>query len=488
MNTATAPVWASETSKTHVRGRTGMTLMVVNIGGLAISCWMTCEIYSAKHEHTSTDRSDAFSFVDSEVSWRFPLAFQLFFVPIIYLTAFWLPESPRWLMMKHKESKALDVMVALEGASSRDNATVKRDFEEIKQSVALEQSPDKKRNTKPLFRLILGIGVQAMQQLTGINIICYYLPYVLTESVGLEGSMARLLAAVNAMTYLCSTFIGLYFIEKWGRRRLMMFGALGQCCCWLSITILLSQADKIDDFSLKLRQLAGAAVFFFFLFNCFFGAGWQGVSWLYPTEINSTQYRICGMSYGVATNWLINFGVVFVTPLGIEKLGSQFYVIWTVLNALMVPIIWTFYPETAGRSLEDIDRMFEAHPTIWAFTHFSMISRRPPIYLSGDSAGMAEPLELAEYPTTYGIECATIAQRPLSSPYQIDIRGRSSASRSRQFSEGHPGDLVENSLTKEGNGRSGDDGDGGDLAQTATVVSSQTGPSLGPQVSTTPLI
>ena len=385
--------------------------------------------------------------------------------------------------MKHKDSKALDVMIALEGARTRENEIVKRDFDEIKQSIALEQSPDTKRNTKPLFRLTLGIGVQAMQQLTGINIICYWLPYVLTESVGLEGSTARLLGAVNAMTYLGSTLIGLYLIERWGRRRLMMFGALGQCCCWLSITILLSQAEEIYEFSPKLRQLGGAAVFFFFLFNCFFGAGWQGVSWLYPTEINSTQYRICGMSYGVATNWLINFGVVFVTPLGIAKLGPQFYIIWTVLNALMVPIIWIFYPETAGRSLEDIDRMFEAHPTIWAFTHFSMISRRPPIYLSGDPAGIVEPVELTEFPTTFGIECATIARRPLSSPYQIDIRGGSSA-RSRQFSEGHPGDSVGSFLTPEDS--RGDDG--GDLAQAATGLSSRTGPSLGPQVSTTPLI
>ena len=383
--------------------------------------------------------------------------------------------------MKHRNVKALNVMVALQGADSADHAAVKQDFDEIKQSIVLEQSSDTKRNTKPLFRLILGIGAQAMQQLTGINIICYYLPYVLTQSVGLEGSMARLLAAVNAMTYLGATFIGLYFIEKWGRRRLMMLGALGQCCCWLTITMLLSQASHAAQLSTKQRQLAAAAVFFFFLFNCFFGAGWQGVSWLYPTEINSTRYRICGMSYGVATNWLINFGVVFVTPLGIAKLGSQFYIIWTVLNALIVPIIWIFYPETAGRSLEDIDRMFEAHPTVWVFTHFSMISRKPPPNFNSRSTSSTGPVELIDYPTSYGVECATIAQRPLSYPTQIDIRSMSSVQHLQP--EGHPGDLVDNSLTVE-------DGiyDGDDLTQTATVLSTQTGPSLGPQVSTTPLL
>lgn len=294
--------------------------------------------------------------------------------------------------MKHQDDKALAVMVVLEGSSViSESSTARRDFEEIKTAIALDQSPTVKRETKPGFRLILGVGVQVLQQMTGINIICYYLPYVLTESVGLDGSKARLLAAVNAMTYLGSTFVGLAFVERWGRRRLMMYGALGQCCCWLAITLLLDSASAVG-LSTRQQQLGSAAVLFFFLFNFFFGASWQGVSWLYPTEINSTQNRISGMSYGVAANWLINFGVVFVTPLGIARLGSQFYVIWTVLNGLMVPIVYLFYPETAGRSLEDIDGMFEAHPTIWVFTNKSMTARKPLTSNASQDSGDEVPI------------------------------------------------------------------------------------------------
>lgn len=296
--------------------------------------------------------------------------------------------------MEHQDNKALAVMFALEGNNvTRANSTARRDFAEISTSIRLEQSPTVKRNTKPRFRLILGVAVQAMQQLTGINIICYYLPYVLTESVGLSGPMARLLAAVNAMTYLLSTLIGLHFVERWGRRRLMMYGALGQCCCWFAITLLLKSASELPT---RQRQLSSAAVLFFFLFNCFFGASWQGVSWLYPTEINSTRNRIAGMSYGVATNWLINFGVVFVTPLGIARLGPYFYIIWTVLNGLMVPTLYVFFPETAGRSLEDIDGMFEAHPTIWVFTSRSMTARKPSTSSGSQGSGDNVPNPDAE--------------------------------------------------------------------------------------------
>lgn len=469
-----------------------MTLMVVNIGGLAISCWMTCKTISKVTERMTSDwLVDLFSFVPSELAWRFPLGFQLFFVLIIFATAFWLPESPRWLIMKHYHHEALDVMIALDDSRTKSVTWVRQDFEKIKRSIALEQSPDIKRDTKPLFRLVLGVGVQAMQQLTGINVICYYLPYVLTQSVGLEGYTARLLAAVNAVTYLGSTFIGLCFIERWGRRRLMMFGAVGQCCCWLAITVLLSQVSNSGSRSPQQMQLGSAAVFFFFAFNCFFGAGWQGVSWLYPTEINSTRYRITGMSYGVATNWLINFGVVFVTPLGIAKLGSHFYVIWTILNALMVPIIWIFYPETAGRSLEDLDRMFEAHPTVWVFTQPGMISRRPPPGLSGGIPEVIEGVNMDDFPgfeldrlQFYGVEQATVASRPPSGgPLEIEIQSGNGV-RHPQV-EAHPGILVEHSFTVENDV---DDGDGIDLTQALTMDSSQTGPNLGPQLSTRRLL
>ena len=359
---------------------------------------------------------DGCSFLKSEYAWRLPLAFQLFFVLLIFSTAFWLPESPRWLAMKHQDAKGFTVMVALEGNNMvGDNSAAKRDFEAIRNSIRLEQSPTVKRETKPRFRLILGVAVQAMQQLTGINIICYYLPYVLTESVGMSGSMARVLAAVNAMTYLCSTVIGLFFIERWGRRRLMMYGALGQCCCWLAITLLLHSASEVDLLSTSQRQLGSAAVLFFFLFNIFFGASWQGVSWLYPTEINSTQNRIVGMSYGVATNWLINFGVVFITPLGIARLGSQFYVIWTVLNGLMVPILYLFYPETAGRSLEDIDGMFAAQPTVWVFTSKSMTARKPSTSNGSPGGGDDVPNSPTEDPVrTFSRNVSAIELAPLA--------------------------------------------------------------------------
>ncbi|KAI0966572.1 sugar transporter-domain-containing protein [Xylaria arbuscula] len=89
-----------------------------------------------------------------------------------------------------------------------------------------------------------------------------------------------------------------------------------------------------------------------------------GVPWLYPTEINSLPMRTKGAAVGTMTNWLTNFVVVEVTPIGIQNLGWRFYIIWAVINTVILPIIWAFFPETANRSLEDLDAYYRNNPPL----------------------------------------------------------------------------------------------------------------------------
>jgi MFS family permease len=141
--------------------------------------------------------------------------------------------------------------------------------------------------TCTIRRLVLGAGTQAMQQLAGINVTSYYLPTVLIQSVGLDNKLARLLAACNSVSYLLFSLIAIPNVERWGRRRLMMFGAAGQCVCYLLITILLRYSSE-PGFGAQ-KQVASASVAFFFLYYVFFGIGWQGVPWLYPVEVSQRQ-------------------------------------------------------------------------------------------------------------------------------------------------------------------------------------------------------
>jgi hypothetical protein len=88
--------------------------------------------------------------------------------------------------------------------------------------------------------------------------------------------------------------------------------------------------------------------------------------------------RTKGAAIGTATNWIFNFMVVEITPIGIQNLQWKFYIIWTLFNASFVPIVYFFYPETAGRSLEDIDDYYRDNPPLLVFRDKHAISSRRP--------------------------------------------------------------------------------------------------------------
>lgn len=111
-----------------------------------------------------------------------------------------------------------------------------------------------------------------------IQVTSYYLPTVLIQSVGLSNNLARLLAACNSVSYLFfAGLVGIPNVERWGRRKMLMYAAAGQGFCYLMITILLGLNEQ-PGFGAK-QQVASASVAFFFLYYVFFGIGFQGVPW-----------------------------------------------------------------------------------------------------------------------------------------------------------------------------------------------------------------
>ncbi len=158
-----------------------------------------------------------------------------------------------------------------------------------------------------------------MQQLSGINVTSYYLPTVLIQSVGLTNRMARLLAACNSVSYLLFSMIGIPNVERWGRRKMIMYAAAGQCFCYLIITVLIRYSEK-NGYSGQ-GQVASASVAFFFLYYVFFGIGFQGVPWLYvstarrippmdsKTDSRSSQRKSMGSRCGTRVQLLVSIRV-----------------------------------------------------------------------------------------------------------------------------------------------------------------------------------
>ncbi|KAJ5367764.1 hypothetical protein N7541_001705 [Penicillium brevicompactum] len=367
INTATAPIWQTETSQAKWRGPLVILDMMMNIAGFCLVNWINYGL----------------SFAGGSVAWRFPLAFQFMFLFILWSTTPWLPESPRWLLAHGREEEALQVLSCLEAKPINDPIVITQ-RDEIAFSIQYERENavrwrdllkrDKSNDTKTLRRLSLGIGSQFMQQFGGINIMSYYMPTVLTNSVGLPEKMARLLSACNAVSYLIFSGLAVLLVERMGRRGLMILSTFAQFVCFLVITVLLRYSETSDG-----RAYANASVAFFFLYYGAFGIGMLGVPWLYPTEINSLPMRTKGAAAATATDWITNFIVVEITPIGIQSIGWKFWIVWTVSNAVFLPVLYFLYPETANRTLEDLDDYYRSDPPLIVTQDPDAICRKRPL-------------------------------------------------------------------------------------------------------------
>ena len=305
-----------------------------------------------------------FSFAPGSVAWRFPLAFQIVFCIFILTFIPFLPESPRWLILKNREEEAREILAALSDVElthhsvDNDVIAIKETVEEMSKGKFSDLfTMDKDRN---LHRTLLAYTNQMFQQISGINLITYYAA-VIYRNLGMTDFMSRLLAALNGTEYFIASWPAVFLVERVGRRKLMLFGAAGQAG---TMAIL---AGVNSDENNKGAQVA--AVVFLFVFNTFFAIGWLGMTWLYPAEIVPLRIRAPANALSTSGNWIFNFLVVMITPVAFNTIGYQTYIIFAVINAFMVPCVYFFYPETAYRSLEEMDTIFhKVHGWRGAFT------------------------------------------------------------------------------------------------------------------------
>lgn len=390
MNCATAPIWQSETSRAEMRGKLVIIQLIMCVVGFSIVNWLNYGL----------------AFVPGSFGWRFPLAFQLVFLFIILATAPWLPESPRWLIAKGRYDESKKILADL-AAVDYDDPFVAREFQRIEAAIMFERENQlsildillrrsrSHTGTCTVRRLILGMATLAMKELTGINVTSYYLPTLLTASVGLSNTMARLITSLNTISYLIASLFGIPLIEYWGRRKMMIVGAAGQAFSHIMITICIRIKELPSN--THPTEAAKASIAFFFIYYVFFGIGWQGIPFLYPAEINSLAMRTKGTALSTATSWAFNYmgkcnhrlplrelminQVVQITPIGINSIQWRFYIIWAICNVVFIPIIYLFYPETANRSLEDIDSFFRENHDPLIFRYKEAVSvQRPARY------------------------------------------------------------------------------------------------------------
>ncbi|PHH67118.1 hypothetical protein CDD81_4513 [Ophiocordyceps australis] len=337
-NTSTVPMWQSEICSAHTRGKLVMVEGALITGGIMISYWVDLGL----------------SFVPGSVAWRFPLAFQIVFCLFILAFVLGLPESPRWLVLKGREDEARQVIAAVADTNLEDKYVdnelhaIRETVEEMnKGSFANLFARDKNRT---LHRTLIAYVNQMFQQISGINLITYYAAKIYSD-LGLSPFLSRLLAALNGTEYFIASWPAVFLVERVGRRKLMLFGAAGQAATMAILAGVNSRPEQ------KGYQIAG--IVFLFVFNTFFAIGWLGMTWLYPAEITPLRTRAPANALSTSSNWIFNFLVVMITPISFQSIGYKTYIIFAVINAFMVPSVYFFFPETAYRSLEEMDTIFQ---------------------------------------------------------------------------------------------------------------------------------
>ncbi|KAI0426714.1 general substrate transporter [Xylaria sp. FL1042] len=343
INTSTIPTYQAECSKTSNRG----LLICIQGGTIAFGTLIAYWI-----DYGS-------SFGPADLVWRFPISFQIIFGIIVSSAMIWLPESPRWLLTHERYEEANNVIAAIRGYEVDSQETsVERGIilDSIRASGVFggKSTPFKalftNGKTQHFRRMLLGASSQFMQQVGGCNAVIYFFP-ILCETFITPGdhNMALLLGGVNAIVYAIFATVSWFLIERVGRRKLFLWGTVGQ---FLSMVL---------AFGALIPGTQSAAIgtcVALFTYIASFGATWLPLPWLYPAEINPIMTRAKANAVSTCTNWLFNFFIVLITPVVVTNIGWGTFLFFAVLNATFLPTIYFFYPETARRSLEEIDIIF----------------------------------------------------------------------------------------------------------------------------------
>ncbi|KAI1615169.1 general substrate transporter [Exophiala viscosa] len=346
--TGTIPMYVSETAEANHRGPLVLLEGPFALGGLAIASWVNFGMFYAS----------------GPVTWRFPICLQLAFLAIIVSLTPLLPESPRWLVKKERMEDATRVMARLMGLPVNDG-TVVREVAIIQAAVARDAGHRHKYSSNPFsmnenrhfHRLVLAMVATAICQLTGINVIAFYSTSIFETTLGYSGRDARVFTACLQVTLALGGLTAIFLVERVGRRRLMLFSTGCMCLAQAAVAGLSSDLQNPN---------AGRAAIFFYFFALYtLPIGMFVIPFMYGAEIAPLGIRHKVTAMGAATSWLFNFMVAEVTLTAFENIAWRYNIVYACTSAAGVLVIYLFYPETRGRSLEEIDEIFLASKSIF---------------------------------------------------------------------------------------------------------------------------
>jgi SP family xylose:H+ symportor-like MFS transporter len=280
------------------------------------------------------------------IGWRWMFASEVIPAGLFMALLFFVPDTPRSLVLKNKPEKALEVLAKVNGLNEG-----KKILEEIKNTVVHHSG---KLFSYGIAVIVIGISLSVFQQFVGINVVLYYAPEIF-KSIGSETDSALLQTIIVGAVNLLFTVLAIQTVDKFGRKPLMMIGALGMAIAMFALGSAFF-FDKAGMFALicMLVYVAG------------FAMSWGPVTWVLLSEIFPNKIRGKAMAVAVAAQWIANYLVSWTFPmmdkntLLIEKFNHGFaYWLYGAMGILAMLLVWKFVPETKGKSLEEMEKLWQ---------------------------------------------------------------------------------------------------------------------------------
>ncbi len=288
----------------------------------------------------------------SQAQWSIERGWRLMFVSeavpagLFTILLFLVPETPRYLVMSRNDSKAMEVLVRINGKSQ-----AKAIFDDIKVTVS---DKTEKLFTYGVLVIFVGIMLSVFQQVVGINAVLYFAPRIF-ESLGMGNPMMQtvLMGVVN----IAFTLLAIFTVEKWGRKPLLICGSLGMALGAAGVA-LTSAAEALPPVVAVISIMVYSASFMF---------SWGPICWVLISEIFPNTIRGAAVAVAVAFQWIFNFIVsstflpMYNMSLGsMENFGHAFtYGLYGVICVLAAVFVWKLVPETKGKTLEDMSKLWK---------------------------------------------------------------------------------------------------------------------------------